>query len=56
LVNDVSPAKLAKAAPQLIKSVKQGDILMVLADHWEPNNTAVVKMYEVAAAGGKGNP
>jgi hypothetical protein len=48
MINDVTPAKLAKAAPQLIKSVKQGDILMVLGDHWEPNNTAVVKIYEAA--------
>jgi hypothetical protein len=48
LVNDVAPEKLAKAARQLIQSVKQGDILMVLADHWEPNNTAVVKIYQAA--------
>jgi len=50
MVNDVTPAKLAKAAPQLMKSVKQGDILMVLADHWEPNNAAVMKIYETAGA------
>jgi hypothetical protein len=48
MINDVTPAKLAKAMPQLIQSVKQGDILMVLADYWEPNNNAVVKIYEAA--------
>jgi len=50
LINDVDPAKLAKHTPQLVEFVKQGDILMVLADYWQTNNQAVVKIYEAAGA------
>ncbi|HEY0786843.1 MAG TPA: hypothetical protein VGD62_13315 [Acidobacteriaceae bacterium] len=50
LINDVDAAKLAQAAPQLIEAVRHGDILMVHADYWQANNTAVMQIYRSAAS------
>lgn len=48
LVNDVDPAKLAAAMPQLTNSVRHGDILMTHADYWQENNATIVQIYKDA--------
>ncbi len=49
LINDVDPGKLAEYMPQLVNSVKHGDILMVHADYWQANNSTVLEIYQQAA-------
>jgi hypothetical protein len=53
LVNDVDPAKLAQYRPQLTQAVAHGDILVVHADYWDPNNLTVQQIYADAAATGQ---
>ena len=50
LVNDVAPSKLAEYRAQLTRSVRHGDILMVHADYWHPNNDTVLAIYRDAAS------
>ncbi|MCU1291164.1 MAG: hypothetical protein JWP08_14, partial [Bryobacterales bacterium] len=50
LVNDVDPGKLAQYRPQLTQAVSHGDILVVHADYWDPNNLTVAQIYADAAA------
>ena len=45
MINDVDPAKLADAQPQLTAAVRLGDVLMVHADYWQNNNPTVMKIY-----------
>ena len=45
LINDVSSATLAAHRSELTASVKRGDVLMVHADSWHPNNDTVIRMY-----------
>ena len=45
LVNDADRNTLAKHFADLAASVKRGDILMVHADSWHPNNDVVLRMY-----------
>lgn len=49
LINDVDPSKLASYKAQLTDSVRHGDILMVHADYWHPNNDTVLAIYRDAA-------
>ena len=56
LVNDASPTTLATYTPQLIQSVKQGDILMGHADYWQANDPALVSIYQAAGVTGPGKP
>jgi hypothetical protein len=51
LVNDVDAGKLAAYLPQLIASVKRGDVLMVHADYWQANNPTVLSIYADAGSG-----
>ena len=48
LVNDVDAGKLAAHRADLVESVRLGDILMVHADSWNPNNTTVMEIYREA--------
>jgi hypothetical protein len=48
LVNDVSATTLAQYEPQLIQSVRNGDILMAHADYWQANNPTIVAIYQAA--------
>jgi len=52
LINDVDPAKLTAAQPQLTASVRAGDILMTHADYWQANNPKIVQIYKDAGVGG----
>lgn len=49
LINDVSASTLAQNTPQLIQQVKQGDVLMGIAQYWQSNDPALTAIY--AAAG-----
>ncbi len=51
LVNDVSASTLSTYTPQLVAQVKQGDILMGLADFWQQNDPTLVSIYQQAGAG-----
>jgi hypothetical protein len=48
LVNDVDAGKLAADRVQLTGAVKRGDVLMVHADYWHPNNETAMEIYRVA--------
>ncbi len=48
LVNDVDPARLAASEPALVQAVQRGDVLMVHADYWHPNNDVVNSIYRKA--------
>jgi hypothetical protein len=48
LVNDVSEEKLAAHRVQLMEAVKRGDVLMVHADYWHPNNDTAMQIYRAA--------
>ena len=50
LVNDADPGKLAALQAQLVRQVRQGDILMAHVDYWQANNPTVVSIYEAAGA------
>jgi hypothetical protein len=52
LVNDVDPGALTQSMPDLVNSVRRGDILMVHADYWQANNPIVMQIYANAAAAG----
>ena len=52
LVNDVAPQTLAQYQPQLIQSVRNGDILMAHADYWQANNPSIVSIYQMAGVTG----
>lgn len=52
LINDVDPAKLAAALPQITAAVRHGDILMVHADYWQANNPTIVQIYRQAESSG----
>ena len=51
LINDVDPSILAQYREQLTQSVRNGDVLMVHADYWQANNSAIVQIYADAASG-----
>jgi hypothetical protein len=48
LINDVDSAQLADHRSQLIDSISRGDLLLVHADYWQANNSAVLRMYQEA--------
>ncbi len=48
LVNDVSAGTLLQYTPQLVNSVKSGDILMGHADYWQSNNPMLIQIYQEA--------
>ena len=48
LVNDVAAAKLALHRAELVKSIRRGDVLLVHADAWHPNDAAAVEMVREA--------
>lgn len=50
LINDVDPDKLRDGLDQLTKSVKSGDILMLLASYWQANNATAVQVYRDATS------
>lgn len=54
LINDVDRATLAAHRGELTASVRRGDILLVHADSWHPNNDTVLQMYAEAARGNNG--
>ncbi len=60
LINNVSPAKLDAAEPQLTKQAEHGDILMGQVNYREANNATLAAIYKRAvknrAAHGKASP
>ena len=48
LVNDVNPGKLNAHRAQLTEAVRHGDVLMVHAGYWQPNNETVMDIYRAA--------
>jgi hypothetical protein len=48
MVNDVAASTLAEYEPQLLQSVKNGDVLMGHADYWQANDPTLVAIYEAA--------
>ncbi len=48
LVNDVDPGKLEAHRAQLTDAVRHGDVLMVHAGYWQPNNDVVMSIYRAA--------
>ncbi len=48
LINDVDATKLAAHRGELVDAVRLGDILMVHADSWNPNNATVMGIYREA--------
>ncbi len=48
LVNDVDAGALEAHRPQLVESVRRGDILMVHAGYWQRNNDTVMEIYREA--------
>ena len=52
LVNDADPAKLAAALPELVRTVREGDILMGHVDYWQANDPVLVRIYEEAGRTG----
>ncbi|GAA3757329.1 hypothetical protein [Terriglobus aquaticus] len=53
LVNDVGAAQLEAHRAELTEAIRRGDILMVHADSWHPNNDVVLRMVADAADSGK---
>lgn len=51
-INDADRHKLAEAQPRLTQQVRQGDILMVHGDWWQPNNSVTVQIYRDATSKG----
>jgi hypothetical protein len=51
LVNDVDAGKLMEHREELTDSVRRGDILMVHAGFWNPNNAMVQAIYREAGRG-----
>ena len=56
LINDVDPNRLQTALPALAAAVSKGDVLMVHADYWHPNNDTVLALYLTAHGGGTPMP
>ena len=48
MVNDVDEGKLAEHRAELTDAVRHGDILMVHAGYWHPNNLTVMRIYQDA--------
>ena len=44
LINDADPATLAAHHEQLLKAAQQGDILLLHAGYWHPNNSAAMQI------------
>jgi hypothetical protein len=49
MVNDVDGGKLAAHRTELVSSVRGGDVLMVHADFWHPDNETVMAIYREAS-------
>ena len=56
LVNDADPAKLSAAEAQLVRQVRQGDILMAHVDYWQANNPTIVSIYQAAEKATSASP
>ena len=48
LINDVDAGKLQEHRKELVGSIRNGDVLMVHADHWQANDATVAEMYREA--------
>ncbi len=48
LINDVSASKLASHEPELVNSVRRGDVLVVPVGYWQINNPTVMHIYREA--------
>jgi hypothetical protein len=48
LINDVSAVKLASHEPELVNSVRRGDVLIVPVGYWQTNNPTVMHIYHEA--------
>ncbi len=48
LVNDANPLALAADRQRLVDAVRSGDILMMHADYWQANDSAIVSIYQEA--------
>ena len=48
LINDVAADKLEQHRDELTESVRHGDVLMLHAGYWHPNNATAVSIYRAA--------
>jgi hypothetical protein len=49
MINDANPSELAQHRSDFVQAVRGGDVLLVHADYWHPNNDEILGIEHEAA-------